>query len=143
MSEKVSERECVEPRGNGSPGRGRTVPGGGSWVAFIDNLSRRVHRSVLWDRFSLHGMVVKVFIPFVNRRPNYKDKTFAFVHFASKEDLLNAMSKMNNVMVDGRRIVVLTAIYQKSSFPGNLKGNSVAGPGDACVEVSKRKSPIC
>ncbi|KAE8661369.1 putative ATP binding protein [Hibiscus syriacus] len=106
MSEKVSERECVEPRGNGSPGRGRTMPGGGS-------------------------------------RPNYKDKTFAFVHFASKEDLLNATSKMNNVMVDGRRIVVSTAKYQKSSFPGNLKCNSVAGPGDACVEVSKRKSPIC
>ncbi|KAE8687588.1 putative Glucan endo-1,3-beta-glucosidase precursor [Hibiscus syriacus] len=139
---KGSERECVEPRGNVSPDRSRAVPGGGSWVAFIDNLSRRVHRSVLWDCFSLDGKVVKVFIPFVNRRPNYKDHTFAFVHFASKEDLLNAMSKINKVMVDGRRIVVTSAKYQKSSFPGNLKRNSVVGPGEAGVEVSKRKNPI-
>ncbi|KAE8707901.1 hypothetical protein F3Y22_tig00110370pilonHSYRG00013 [Hibiscus syriacus] len=90
----------------------RVVSGGGSWVAFVDNLSRRGHRSVLWDRFSLYG----------------------------KEDLIKAKEKMNNVLVDGRRILVSYAKYQRSSFPRNLKRNSVAEAAGVGVEISKRKN---
>ncbi|KAE8704873.1 hypothetical protein F3Y22_tig00110435pilonHSYRG00103 [Hibiscus syriacus] len=120
--------------------RGMLGAVGGSWVAFVDNLSRRVHRRVLWDRFSRFGKVIKVFIPFVNSRPNYKNKTFAFVHFASKEDLIAAKEKMNNVLVDGRRILVSFAKYQRSSGPRNLNRNRVMEAGGVGVEVSKRQN---
>ncbi|KAE8727131.1 TUDOR-SN protein 1 isoform 2 [Hibiscus syriacus] len=56
-----------------------------------------------------------VFIPFINNRPKYKVSTFAFVHFASKEDLCNAVDKMNNALIDGRRILVAVAKYEKIS----------------------------
>ncbi|KAE8678433.1 hypothetical protein F3Y22_tig00111410pilonHSYRG00088 [Hibiscus syriacus] len=133
MSEKVSERVSVA-HGIGSSDRGGALPGEGVWVAFIDNLSRRVHRSVLWERFSYFGKVIKVFIPFVNRRPKYKDYTFAFVHFASKEDLFNAKDRMNNVVVDGRKISVSIAKYHKRGF---LRGREqVPGVGSG-VEREK------
>ncbi|KAE8698825.1 Detected protein of unknown function [Hibiscus syriacus] len=50
-------------------------------------------KRALWERFKLHGKVVKVFIPIVNKRPKYRDSTFTFVHFESQEDLLQAVAK--------------------------------------------------
>ncbi|KAE8667673.1 hypothetical protein F3Y22_tig00112383pilonHSYRG00281 [Hibiscus syriacus] len=142
MSEKARERVNVEFEGNTSLDRGRAESRGVLWVAFVDNLSKGVHISVLWKHFSFHGKVIKVFIPFVNRRPNYMVSTFAFVHFASKEDLLKAVERMNNLVIDGRRVLVSIAKYQRNSVVTNLKRNIVVGSRDAGAEGSKRKKPI-
>ncbi|KAE8729704.1 Cysteine synthase D1 isoform 1 [Hibiscus syriacus] len=140
--QKARERVNVEFEGNTSLDRGRAESRGVPWVAFVDNLSKGVHRSSLWKRFSFHGKVIKVFIPFVNRRPNYKVSTFAFVHFASKKDLLKAVERMNNVVINGRRVMVSIAKYQRNSAARNLKRNIVVGSRDAGAEETKRKKPI-
>ncbi|GMJ12435.1 hypothetical protein HRI_004912700 [Hibiscus trionum] len=63
----------------------------GNWSTFIDNLSRRVPRTALWELFNHHGKVRKFFKPSVNRKPKYKDNTFAIVHFRSHEDMRKAI----------------------------------------------------
>ncbi|KAE8682317.1 Polynucleotide adenylyltransferase family protein isoform 4 [Hibiscus syriacus] len=135
------ERVRESSKGLVRPGRSRSSPGAISWVVFVDNLSRRVQRNVLWDRFIHYGKVIKVFIPFVNRRPYYKDSTFAFVHFASKDDMHLAIEKMNNASVDGRRILVSIAKYQKKSIPRSLKRTSGARSTDAGVYGLLRELP--
>ncbi|KAE8721931.1 pentatricopeptide repeat-containing protein [Hibiscus syriacus] len=129
--ELVRERESVKSE---VPGDNlREVHGGIIWSAFVDNLSRRVSRSDLWARFSHFGKVIKVFIPFINNRPKYKVSTFAFVHFASKEDLCNAVDKMNNVLIDGRRILVAVAKYEKISGSKRQKDGRVDGVNSAGI----------
>ncbi|KAE8663132.1 putative AP2/ERF domain-containing transcription factor [Hibiscus syriacus] len=94
---------------------------------------------------NFNGKVIRVFIPFINKRPKYKVSTFAFVHFASKEDMCNAIQKMNNVMVDGRRIFVIIAKYDKITGTRSRKGDR--GEGSNSVEtgglkVRRPSSPV-
>ncbi|KAE8724904.1 hypothetical protein F3Y22_tig00009308pilonHSYRG00006 [Hibiscus syriacus] len=110
-----------------SDGKDGEVLGGGYWSAFIDNLSRRVRRRTFGEHFSYHGKVIRVFIPFINNRPKYKDCTFAFVHFASKKDLCNAVEKMNNVRIAGKIISVSVAKYDKLSKLKSREGASEEG----------------
>ncbi|GMI71123.1 hypothetical protein HRI_000781600 [Hibiscus trionum] len=84
-----------------------------AWSAFVDNLSKRVSRRSLRERFMHHGKVTRAFIPLVNRKPKYRESTFAFVHFESEKDLLNAVEKVNQAMIDGKRVLVKVAKYQK------------------------------
>ncbi|XP_039032656.1 serine/arginine-rich splicing factor SC35-like [Hibiscus syriacus] len=131
--ERVSERESESVKSEVPGDNLREVHGGIIWSAFVDNLSRRVSRSDLWARFSHFGKVIKVFIPFINNRPKYKVSTFAFVHFASKEDLCNAVDKMNNVLIDGRRILVAVAKYEKISGSKRQKDGRVDGVNSAGI----------
>ncbi|KAE8675548.1 RecQ-mediated genome instability protein 1 [Hibiscus syriacus] len=130
--ERGRERECKF-----SYGKDREVHGGGIWSVFVDNLSRRVSRRALGEHFSYHGKVIRVFIPFINNRPKYKDCTFAFVHFASKEDLCNAVEKMNNVRVNGRIIYVSVAKYDKRSEKKSREG--IRAEGSKRVETGELK----
>ncbi|KAE8709196.1 hypothetical protein F3Y22_tig00110332pilonHSYRG01075 [Hibiscus syriacus] len=59
--------------------------------------------------------------------PKYKDCKFAFVHFASKEDLCNAVEKTNNVRVDGKIISVSVAKYDKLSEMKSREGFRAGG----------------
>ncbi|KAK8992053.1 hypothetical protein V6N11_044945 [Hibiscus sabdariffa] len=83
----------------------------GEYSAFIDNLSKRVSRRSLWELFSLHGKVTRVFIPFRNNRPRYKEVTFAFVRFENNDDLLNAILKTNGSKIDGKVVRVSKARF--------------------------------
>ncbi|XP_039014053.1 probable splicing factor, arginine/serine-rich 4 [Hibiscus syriacus] len=141
MSEKVRERVSEKSFGSASSDKNISGPGGVFWVAFVDNLSRNVTRSALWDRFSRQSKVIKVFIPLVNKRSNYKYCTFAFVHFASREDLLYATDRMNNVLIDGRKISVSIAKYQRKSNQRSSVHNRVVGVrGDGSEEQNGRSA---
>ncbi|GMI95173.1 hypothetical protein HRI_003186600 [Hibiscus trionum] len=114
------------------PTRGRSQklidrPRGTKWVVFVDNLSRRVSRKAIWEYFKRHGEVVKVFIPAINRRPRYKDSTFAFVHFSRKEDMENAITKVHNAVIDKRVVSVAKAKFAKREV-GRVRRSTMEHP---------------
>ncbi|KAE8663601.1 putative AMP deaminase [Hibiscus syriacus] len=103
---------------------------GSEWVVVVDNLSRRVSRRVIWELFKRHGDVVKVFIPLVNRRPKYKDSNFAFVHFGCKKDVANAIAKVNNTMIDQKRVSDGVAKFAKRKDSGANRGMAAEMSGN-------------
>ncbi|KAK8660359.1 hypothetical protein V6N13_051286 [Hibiscus sabdariffa] len=94
----------------------------GEWTVFIDNLNRRVSRSTLWELFSYHGRVIKVFILRVNKKPRYKFTTFALVRFTSRDDMEKAVEGVNNSLIDGRRVPVSKAKFPKPLTREVLEG---------------------
>ncbi|XP_039038653.1 probable splicing factor, arginine/serine-rich 4 [Hibiscus syriacus] len=136
VTREVRERVSESFKRKFSVDNFREVHGGVTWSVFIDNLSRQVRRSDLWVRFSHYGKVIKVFIPLFNNRPKYKVNTFAFVHFGSKEDLCHAVEKMNNVMINGRRISVSVSKYKK---PSGLRRQTDGGMREQIVLVLEGK----
>ncbi|KAK8708816.1 hypothetical protein V6N13_059852 [Hibiscus sabdariffa] len=81
----------------------------GSFTAFVNNLSKRVSRKALWDLFSYYGKVCQVYIPFAYNRTKYRVSMFAFVQFHNQKDLIFAIEKVNNSLVDGLRMCVSKA----------------------------------
>ncbi|KAE8731943.1 hypothetical protein F3Y22_tig00002338pilonHSYRG00162 [Hibiscus syriacus] len=95
------------------------------FTAFVNNLSKRVHQRSLWELFYNHGRVTKVFILAVNRRANYKVSIFTFIHFLTLEDLLSAIRKVNNTLIDGRVVSVTRAGF---SDLGNRTARKASSP---------------
>ncbi|KAK8556338.1 hypothetical protein V6N13_064374 [Hibiscus sabdariffa] len=77
---------------------------GGEWIMFIDNLSKRVSRSALKELSSHYGKVVQVFILVINKKPKYKDSTFAFVFVACREYMDRMV--MDKSTIDGKLVKV-------------------------------------
>ncbi|KAE8685643.1 hypothetical protein F3Y22_tig00111095pilonHSYRG00406 [Hibiscus syriacus] len=113
---------------------------GAPWSTFVNNLSRSVSRGALWERFKLHGKVAKVFIPLVNRRPKYRHSTFTFVHFESHEDLIEAVAKVDNTLIDGKRVTVMVAKYHKSTNEKNFSGPDEVGINRNIVVQTKNSN---
>ncbi|GMI93504.1 hypothetical protein HRI_003019700 [Hibiscus trionum] len=90
-----------------------------SWSIFVDNLSKRVSRSALRGLFNLHGKVVRIFIPVVNRKEKYRNSTFAFVSMSNKLEMEEAILKRDRSLVDGRIIRVFRAKYLREFSPSN------------------------
>ncbi|KAE8723356.1 MORC family CW-type zinc finger protein 3 isoform 2 [Hibiscus syriacus] len=84
------------------------------WTVFVDNLSKRVPRSVLREYFNHYGQVVRIFIPRFLEKPKYKSSTFAFVQYAGEEGRKKAIQYANGTWIDGRRINVGIAKYQNT-----------------------------
>ncbi|GMI75949.1 hypothetical protein HRI_001264200 [Hibiscus trionum] len=82
------------------------------WVIFIDNLSRRVSRVALKELFEHYGSVQKIFIPMVNNKPKYRFCTFALIHMGNEKDMIRAIEKTHNSLIDGRKVAV-----SKAKFP--------------------------
>ncbi|GMI84846.1 hypothetical protein HRI_002153900 [Hibiscus trionum] len=76
------------------------------WVVFVDNLSRRVSRGALREFFCHYEEVKRVFIPYDNRKPKYRDCTFAFVHFAEERGMIRAIELVNNSKIYARKVTV-------------------------------------
>ncbi|KAE8731959.1 hypothetical protein F3Y22_tig00002338pilonHSYRG00231 [Hibiscus syriacus] len=119
---------------NRSPRVG-SFPIGATWSVFIDNLSRRVSRGTLRELFNHHGKVTKVFIPLFNKRPRYSEYTFAFVHFASQDYQLNPITKLNNNLIDGKRLFVGITKYpnvKSQKVPVGINVMEEGVPMDFC-----------
>ncbi|GMI83742.1 hypothetical protein HRI_002043500 [Hibiscus trionum] len=84
------------------------------WVLFVDNLSRRIHRSTLMELFSHYGRVRRMFIPVINNRTKYKSSTFAFVTVADRSELERCIRFLDNSVIDGLRVKVSKARYPKA-----------------------------
>ncbi|XP_038996645.1 organelle RRM domain-containing protein 6, chloroplastic-like [Hibiscus syriacus] len=97
---------------------------GEEWTAFIDNLSKRVSRRVIWDFFSPYGQILRIFIPRFLEKSNYKSSTFAFVQFANEESRKRAIQYVNGKWFDGRRIYEGVAKYQKVNRKEDVDGKS-------------------
>ncbi|XVE59553.1 hypothetical protein DITRI_Ditri05aG0055200 [Diplodiscus trichospermus] len=76
-------------------------------TVFVNNLSRRVSRSALWEAFSTYGRVTDVFINFRSRKPF----TFAFVRYRLEEECKSTIKEGNNRRVDGIFILVKRATF--------------------------------
>ncbi|XP_038994320.1 serine/arginine-rich splicing factor SC35-like [Hibiscus syriacus] len=83
------------------------------WTMFIDNLNKSVSRGVLRNYFSPYGQILRIFIPRFLEKPNYKSSTFAFVQYAREESRNKAIRFVNGKWLDGRRVSVGIAKYQK------------------------------
>ncbi|XVE50306.1 hypothetical protein DITRI_Ditri01bG0151400 [Diplodiscus trichospermus] len=77
-------------------------------TVFVDNLSRRVLRSAVWEIFNSYGRVVDVFIPKVTKERR-RLKTYAFVRFKYEHELTKAIEGRNMKRIDGWKIVVKRA----------------------------------
>ena len=51
-------------------------------------------------------------------RVTHKSRGFGFVHFGNKADMQDAIDKMHDVEIEGRKISVTRAIPQESIKPG-------------------------
>ncbi|XVF65630.1 hypothetical protein PTKIN_Ptkin09bG0264500 [Pterospermum kingtungense] len=76
-------------------------------TVFINNLSCRVSKNVLWEIFNLYGRVANVFINYSSN----KSSTFAFVRFWSDLDSRRAITEENGRCIDGWVISVNKAIF--------------------------------
>ncbi|KAE8716200.1 Phospholipid-transporting ATPase 2 [Hibiscus syriacus] len=102
------------------------------WTVFVDNLSKRVTRSELREIFIQYGKVVRVYIPNVIFKPNYKSSTFAFVQFALEKSCSRAVQNVNGTLIDGKRVSVGVAKYKKNSRGGTV-GNKLQSAGNKQV----------
>ncbi|GMI98329.1 hypothetical protein HRI_003502200 [Hibiscus trionum] len=79
---------------------------------FIDNISRRIHRSALGVAFSGYGRVTDVFIAYKNKKRSHKPTTFAFIRFRNLADAKRAIAEGNGRRLDGFTIRIFMA-YSK------------------------------
>ncbi|XVF49150.1 hypothetical protein PTKIN_Ptkin03bG0245300 [Pterospermum kingtungense] len=84
----------------------------GDWIAnlhtiFINNLSYRVSRKVLWDLFNIYRRVADVYIKY-SRNRSY---TFAFVRYWLDLESKRAIAEANGRCIDGRRISVNKTMF--------------------------------
>ncbi|KAL4282967.1 hypothetical protein GQ457_16G007830 [Hibiscus cannabinus] len=77
---------------------------------FIDNVSKRIHRTTLGEAFEEYGKVLDVFVAYHNIKRRSSATTFAFVRFRLKGEAQNAIVKANGRIMDGFRIRVFDAI---------------------------------
>ncbi|XP_039007793.1 RNA-binding protein with serine-rich domain 1-like [Hibiscus syriacus] len=105
MSEKGRERSRERVTGRSSSDK--------EWTVFVDNLSKRVTRRELREIFDIYGRVLRVYIPSFMVKPNYKSSTFAFVQYAMEEGCRRAIQNVNGTLIDGKRVSVGVAKYQK------------------------------
>ncbi|GMI89043.1 hypothetical protein HRI_002573600 [Hibiscus trionum] len=113
----------------------KQVQGGGEVkTLFIDNLSKRISRRTLWEWFSNHGVIERVFIPAVNRKAKYKNTTFAFITVAEREDAKRIIGITNGVRLDGFVIKVSLAKYPR---PTEAMGNKRRYQGKTPVNGEK------
>ncbi|GMI90829.1 hypothetical protein HRI_002752200 [Hibiscus trionum] len=99
-------------------------PASKTWMIFIDRLSRRVSRGALWELCGHYGKVKKVFISAINKKPKYKDDTFAFVHFYNRKDMLNVINVLDGTKIDDR-----TVYASEARFPANMSTQNAAQRG--------------
>ncbi|XP_039034518.1 RNA-binding protein with serine-rich domain 1 homolog [Hibiscus syriacus] len=96
------------------------IRAGEEWTVFVDNLNKRVSRGAFMEVFNHYGKVTSVFIWRYNKKPRYKNITYAFVCFATRGDMDIAINKMNNARIDGGNISVSIAKFP-SRTPGQPK----------------------
>lgn len=64
-------------------------------------------------------------------RATSRSRGFGFVHFDNKDDMEDAISKMNDTEIDGRKISVTRAIPQDSIKPGT-PATAIGRRGERC-----------
>ncbi|GMI86216.1 hypothetical protein HRI_002290900 [Hibiscus trionum] len=104
------------------------------WTVFVDNLSRRVSRSTLRERTSIHGKVICVFIPLINNKAKYKKSTFAFISLASKLDMERVIEKLDGSLIHG-----LVVKVDKARFP---RANKVTKENSSLNQEMKNNSDM-
>ncbi|KAE8686756.1 UDP-glucose:glycoprotein glucosyltransferase [Hibiscus syriacus] len=123
MRESVRERVRESRKGHQSSDK--------EWTTFVDNLSKRVSRRAVRELFQQQGSVLRVYIPSVSNKPNYKNHTFAFVQSEKEEGLKKAIMNVNGTMIDGKRLSVGAAKYQsyrsRTVDSSKSKAKDVAG----------------
>ncbi|KAE8690406.1 hypothetical protein F3Y22_tig00110895pilonHSYRG00287 [Hibiscus syriacus] len=72
---------------------------------------------------SKKGNVLRVYIPSNSNKPNYRNYTFAFVQFAKEDGLKKAIANVNGIWIDGKKISVGVAKYQKQRFKQAVSSN--------------------
>ncbi|KAE8689425.1 hypothetical protein F3Y22_tig00110937pilonHSYRG00001 [Hibiscus syriacus] len=86
---------------------------GEEWTAFVNFLSKRVTWRTLKEIFQQHGSVIRVYIPSSSTKQNYRNYTFAFVQFEKEDGLMKAIANLNGIWIDGKKVSVGVAKYQK------------------------------
>ncbi|XP_038992734.1 uncharacterized protein LOC120116276 [Hibiscus syriacus] len=61
----------------------------------------------------LTGSVIRVYIPSSSTKQNYRNYTFAFVQFEKEDGLMKAIANLNGIWIDGKKVSVGVAKYQK------------------------------
>ncbi|XVF60057.1 hypothetical protein PTKIN_Ptkin08bG0012300 [Pterospermum kingtungense] len=110
-------------------------------TVFINNLSRRVSKSTLWEAFNQYGVVMDVFISFRSSKP----LTFAFMRYIWESECHRAVVNGNQRIIDGRIISIRRArywwTYRKNPLGEALVGNSNVevplGNHDMVKEIGK------
>ncbi|XVF57147.1 hypothetical protein PTKIN_Ptkin06aG0180600 [Pterospermum kingtungense] len=77
------------------------------YTVFVNNLSRRVTRSALWEAFEAYGRVADMFISFHSKRPF----CFAFVRYRSVDECIRVVRGGNRRRIDGQVIMVKEASF--------------------------------
>ncbi|XVF77615.1 hypothetical protein PTKIN_Ptkin14bG0060200 [Pterospermum kingtungense] len=77
------------------------------FTIFINNLSSRLSRRVIWEAFNLYGVMVDVFVKFQSKKPF----TFAFVRYKKESECVRAIAERDNCRIDGRFIKVKRAAF--------------------------------
>ncbi|CAO2826296.1 unnamed protein product [Amaranthus hypochondriacus] len=101
------------PREPPPSGRGQPVTGAVS--LFVDDIAKTTSISDLRVLFEYEGTVVDVYIPGKVRKNN--DANFGFVRYNNVGDARRAIEKMDGVWLQGRRLKVSMAKYQKGGSP--------------------------
>ncbi|KAE8729397.1 hypothetical protein F3Y22_tig00003715pilonHSYRG00041 [Hibiscus syriacus] len=71
------------------------------------------------------GSVLRVYIPSSSNKPNYRNHTFAFVLFAKEEGLKKAVANVNGIWIDGKKVSIGVAKYQKQRSRQAASRNSI------------------
>ncbi|XVF77530.1 hypothetical protein PTKIN_Ptkin14bG0052100 [Pterospermum kingtungense] len=78
------------------------------FTVFIDRLSIRVSRSILWELFNHYGKVVDVFLP-SKYSHQFKRIRFTFVRYKLEAEMHRAIQMANGTVVDGFCVTVKKA----------------------------------
>ncbi|KAK8705217.1 hypothetical protein V6N13_048823 [Hibiscus sabdariffa] len=73
-----------------------------SFTVFVNKVSRRIHKSVLWEAFNFHGEIYDVYIAYWNKKCIHQNITFVFVLFCSKSSMLKAIEKGERIALPPR-----------------------------------------
>ncbi|KAK8481526.1 hypothetical protein V6N11_052348 [Hibiscus sabdariffa] len=104
----------------------------------VDRISKRIHRTTLWNDFSTYGKVVDVYIAYGNRKRLHQKHTFAFVRFDSKTSMLNAIEAGNRRKIDGFYISVSEARSRKVPIGNNVRRPARKQPSKMANTVSTK-----
>ncbi|XVF28469.1 hypothetical protein REPUB_Repub15cG0032000 [Reevesia pubescens] len=107
----------------------------GLFSVFVQNVSRRISKSSLWEAFNSYGNVLDVYISFYDKMGKPRSVTFAFVRFKLESESQKAIEEGNNRLMDGRAIRVSMAKYKR-----RLWSRTESGEGDK-IRSSPTRQP--
>merc|ERR1719242_832563 len=82
---------------------------------FIKNLDKSIDNKAMYDTFSAFGNILscKVAQDMSNGQNHGESKGYGFVHFETEEAALNAIQKVNGMLLNGKKSICWTFCSQK------------------------------